>query len=104
MFVANNFNDSQEIQMKEIRIKIPQWSDFTKWFWDRFCDPRRKKVAEWIEYHGECLKKKITDYLWYYLDCNVDSKEAERFEKVEKMLDTIFKEQDKITEKLIMMK
>lgn len=39
-----------------------------------------------------------------YLDCNVDSKEAERFEKVEKMLDTIFKEQDKITEELIMMK
>ena len=90
--------------MKEIRIKIPQWSDFTKWFWDRFCYPRRKKVAEWIEYHDECLKKKITDYLWHYLDCNVDSKEAERFEKVEKMLDTIFKEQDKITEELIMMK
>ena len=90
--------------MKEIRIKIPQWSDFTKWFWDRFCYPRRKNVAEWIEYHDEYLKKKITDYLWDYLDCKVDSKEAERFEKVEKMLDTIFKEQDKITEQLIMMK
>ena len=90
--------------MKEIRIKIPQWSDFTKWFWDRFCYPRRKIVTEWIEYHDECLKKKITDYLWDYLDCNVDSKESERFGKVEKMLDTIFKEQDKITEQLIMMK
>ena len=90
--------------MKEIRIKIPQWSDFTKWFWDRFCYPRRKIVTEWIEYHDECLKKKIIDYLWDYLDCNVDSKEVERFEKVEKMLDTIFKEQDKITEELIMMK
>ena len=90
--------------MKEIRIKIPQWSDFTKWFWDRFCYPRRKIVVEWIEYHDECLKKKITDYLWDYLDCNVDSKESERFGKVEKMLDTIFKEQDKITEQLIMMK
>ena len=53
---------------------------------------------------NECLKKKIIDYLWDYLDCNVVSKEAERFEKVEKMLDTIFKEQDKITEELIMMK
>ena len=91
--------------MKDIRIKIPQWSDFTKWFWDRFCYPRRKKVAEWIEYHDECLNKKIIDYLWDYLDCNVfDSKEVERFEKIEKMLDTIFKEQDKITEELIMMK
>lgn len=90
--------------MKEIRIKIPQWSDFTKWFWDRFCYPRRKIVTEWIEYHDECLKKKITDYLWDYLDCNVDSKESERFGKVEKMLETIFKEQDKITEQLIMMK
>ena len=90
--------------MKEIRIKIPQWSDFTKWFWDRFCYPRRKIVTEWIEYHDECLKKKIIDYLWDYLDCNVDSKESERFGKVEKMLETIFKEQDKITEQLIMMK
>ena len=90
--------------MKEIRIKIPQWSDFTKWFWDRFCYPRRKIVTEWIEYHDECLKKKITDYLWDYLDCNVDSKESERFEKVNKMIETIFKEQDKITEQLIMMK
>ena len=90
--------------MKEIRLKIPQWSDFTKWFWDRFCYPRRKIVTEWIEYHDECLKKKITDYLWDYLDCNVDSKESERFGKVEKMLETIFKEQDKITEQLIMMK
>ena len=90
--------------MKEIKIKIPQWNDFTKWFWDRFCYPRRKKVAEWIEYHDESLKKKIIDYLWDYLDCNVDSKEVERLEKVEKMLDTIFKEQDKITEELIMMK
>ena len=90
--------------MKEIRIKISQWSDFTKWFWDRFCYPRRKIVTEWIEYHDECLKKKITDYLWDYLDCNVDSKESERFGKVEKMLETIFKEQDKITEQLMMMK
>ena len=85
-------------------IKIPQWSDFSKWFWDRFCYPRRKIVTEWIEYHDECLKKKITDYLWDYLDCNVDSEESERFGKVEKMLENIFKEQDKITEQLIMMK
>lgn len=92
--------------MKEIkiRIKIPQWSDFTKWFWDRFCYPRRKQVAEWIEYHDDCLQNKIRDYLWDYLDCNVNSTEAERFKKVERMLDTIFKEQYKITEKLIMMK
>ena len=85
-------------------IKIPQWSDFSKWFWDRFCYPRRKIVAEWIEYYDECIKKKITDYLWDYLDCNVDSEESERFGKVEKMLENIFKEQDKITEQLIMMK
>lgn len=92
--------------MKEIkiRIKIPQWSDFTKWFWDRFCYPRRKQVAEWIEYHDDCLQNKIRDYLWDYLDCNVNSTEAERFKKVERMLDTIFKEQYKITEQLIMMK
>ena len=36
--------------MKEIKIKIYGWSDLKKWFWDRFCFPRRKLVAEWLDY------------------------------------------------------
>ena len=35
-----------------IKIKIPQWEDITKWFWDKFCFPRRKVVAEYIEWKG----------------------------------------------------
>ena len=33
--------------MKEINIKIKiyGWSDLKKWFWDRFCFPRRREVS-----------------------------------------------------------
>ena len=41
--------------MKEIKIKIYGWSDLKKWFWDRFCFPRRELVAEWLLY-GEDKK------------------------------------------------
>ena len=37
--------------MKEIRIKIYGWSDLKKWFWDTLCFPRRKLVAEWLDYY-----------------------------------------------------
>ena len=37
--------------MKEIKIKIYGWSDLKKWFWDRFCFPRRKLIAEWLRYY-----------------------------------------------------
>ena len=37
--------------MKEIKIKIYGWSDLKKWFWDRFCFPRRKLVVDWLDYH-----------------------------------------------------
>ena len=42
--------------MKEIRIKIYGWSDLKKWFWDSFCFPRRKLVAEWLDYY--CCKER----------------------------------------------
>ena len=37
--------------MKEIKIKIYGWSDLKKWFWDKFCFPRRKLVSEWLRYY-----------------------------------------------------
>ncbi len=46
--------------MKEIKIKIYGWSDLKKWFWDRFCFPRRKLVAAWLEYH-RCEIRSLSD-------------------------------------------
>ena len=43
--------------MKEIKIKIYGWSDLKKWFWDRFCFPRRKLVAKWLDYY--CSEERI---------------------------------------------
>lgn len=41
--------------MKEIKIKIKiyGWYDLKKWFWDRFCFPRRKLIVEWLDYYGD---------------------------------------------------
>lgn len=42
--------------MKKITINLYTLSDFTKWFWDKFCYPRRKDVAQWIDFHNHnCL-------------------------------------------------
>lgn len=55
-----------------IKIEIPQWKDITKWFWDKFCFPRRKVVAEYFElYNEECITELI-DYLYSALDCYND--------------------------------
>lgn len=49
--------------MKEIKIKLPEWKDVTKWFWDKFCFPRRKAVTEWIDYHNDGLRSKFEELL-----------------------------------------
>ena len=46
-----------------IEVKIPQWKDITKWFWDKFCFPRRKVVAEYFEWYNERLVSELIDYL-----------------------------------------
>nr|DAL97761.1 MAG TPA: hypothetical protein [Caudoviricetes sp.] len=38
--------------MRQITINLPQWKDITKWFWDKFCFPRRKLIQEWLDYHN----------------------------------------------------
>ena len=45
--------------MIELKIKIPTWNDFTKWFWDKFCFPRRKVVAEYFEWYNMDVKSDI---------------------------------------------
>lgn len=45
--------------MKEIKIKLPEWKDVTKWFWDKFCFPRRKLVSEWLTFHNDNLSSEF---------------------------------------------
>ena len=54
------------INMKEIKIKIYGWSDLKKWFWDRFCIPRRKLVAEWLDYYGDEARSLVEKVLLKY--------------------------------------
>ena len=53
-----------------IKIKIPQWEDITKWFWDKFCFPRRKAVAEYFEWYNDRLVSELVDYLYEAWDCD----------------------------------
>ena len=55
-----------------VKIQIPQQKDITKWFWDKFCFPRRKVVAEYFEWYNEELASKLGDYLYEALDCEHD--------------------------------
>ena len=52
--------------MKEIKIKIYGWSDLKKWFWDQFCFPRRKLVAEWLDYHDSEARSLVEKVLVKY--------------------------------------
>ena len=52
--------------MKEIKIKIYGWSDLKKWFWDRFCFPRRKSIVEWLDYYGDEASSLFEKLLFKY--------------------------------------
>lgn len=90
--------------MKEIRIKIYGWSDMKKWFWDSFCFPRRKLVAEWLEYHNAEMRSLTEEFLLKY---NNKDLEKDDYAILGEALKDWDKESKKIcdkTEKLIMMK
>lgn len=61
--------------MIELKIKIPTWSDFTKWFWDKFCFPRRKIVAEerlFDQKFGENICTTLNEYFASYIGEIID--------------------------------
>lgn len=90
--------------MKEIKIKIYGWSDLKKWFWDRFCFPRRKLVAEWLHYYY-CAERSLVEKV--LLKYNKEDLEKDDFAALSKALTDWDVEVKKIrdrTEKLIMMK
>lgn len=35
--------------MIHIEFNIWTWKDYKKWFWDKFCFPRRKVITEWFD-------------------------------------------------------
>ena len=53
-----------------IKVKIPQWKDITKWFWDKFCFPRREVVAEYFAWYNDDLASELIDYLYKAWDCD----------------------------------
>ena len=58
--------------MITIKINIPQWTDITKWFWDKFCFPRRKVVAEYFELYNDEVVAEFIEFLYEEWDCQHD--------------------------------
>ena len=90
--------------MKEIKIKIYGWSDLKKWFWDRFCFPRRKLVAEWLDYYGDEARSLVEKVLLKYQKEDLEKDNYALLSKALKDWDMEIKKICDRTEELIMMK
>ena len=90
--------------MKEIKIKIYGWSDLKKWFWDRFCFPRRKLVAEWLDYYGDEARSLVEKVLLKYQKEDLEKDNYALLSKALKDWDGEIKKIRNRTEELIMMK
>lgn len=90
--------------MKEIKIKIYGWSDLKKWFWDRFCSPRRKLVAEWLDYYGDEARILVERVLVKYNKEDVEKDNYALLSKALKDWDVEIKKIRDRTEDFIMMK
>lgn len=90
--------------MKEIKIKIYGWSDLKKWFWDRFCFPRRKLLAEWLDYYGDEARILVERVLVKYNKEDVEKDNYALLSKALKDWDVEIKKIRDRTEELIMMK
>lgn len=90
--------------MKEIKIKIYGWSDLKKWFWDKFCFPRRKLVVDWLEYHRCKMRSLVEKILLKYNDEDLEKDDFALLSKALKDWDVEVKKIYDETEELIMMK
>lgn len=93
-----------QADMKEIKIKIYGWSDLKKWFWDRFCFPRRKLVAMWLEYHSSEIRSLVEKFLLKYNNVDLEKDDYAILSKALKDWDEEYKKIRDRTEELIMMK
>ena len=80
-----------------IKIEIPQWKDITKWFWDKFCFPRRKVVAEYFERYNEECTAELIDYLYSAWDCYNDENSFAKLKDINLHLSELM---EKKTEKI----
>lgn len=88
-----------------IKIEIPQWKDITKWFWDKFCFPRRKVVAEYFELYNDRIVSELIDYLHESWDCYHDENSFDKLKYLEFQLNEIMKkETDKIISEMYKLK
>ena len=76
-----------------IKIKIPQWEDITKWFWDKFCFPRRKVVEEYFDWYNTDLVRELVNYLYDAWDCEHDRNSFEKLNDLELHLKEIMKKE-----------
>ena len=83
--------------MITIRINIPQWKDITKWFWDKFCFPRRQVVAEYFEWYNDMIVSELIDYLYESWDCHNDENSFAKLNDLELHLKELM---EKKTEKI----
>lgn len=90
--------------MKEIKIKIYGWSDLKKWFWDRFCFPRRQLVAEWLDFHCCEERSLVEKVLIKYNKEDLEKDDYAALSKALKDWDVEIKKIRDRTEELIMMK
>ena len=90
--------------MKEIKIKIYGWSDLKKWFWDLFCYPRRKLVAEWLDYYSSEERSLVERILLKYNKEDLEKDDYATLSKALRDWDGEIKKIRDRTEELIMMK
>ena len=79
--------------MITIKINIPQWEDITKWFWDKFCFPRRKVVEEYFAWYNDELASKLLDYLYEAWDCEHDKNSSATLHDLELHLKELMKKE-----------
>ena len=90
--------------MKEIKIKIYEWYDLKKWFWDRFCFPRRKLVVEWLDYYDDEARSLFEKLLLKYNKEDLEKDNYAALHRALKDWDVEIKKIRDRTEEFIMMK
>ena len=87
--------------MITINIDIPQWKDITKWFWDKFCFPRRKVVAEYFDWYNAEVITELEHYMYEAWDCEHDENSLARLNDLELHLGEIMEKKTEMMKCLI---
>ena len=71
--------------MIKVEFNIWTWKDYKKWFWDKFCFPRRKIITEWLDsYASDIHEDAVNCYIFSMGYINLDDfiRRAEQSEYV----------------------